>query len=173
MNLVFLEPPTGTPSGKSQSTRPSKAVWEPIFMFFSILGGYQPAGSCCAKRYDAVGEAATWVTCMDTMPRRGCRRLAAMQEITGMRIVCRLWKTARIPLLSIGQERETGFAQLLCGYALSEDSTFCAKLTYNAVLCLGVAEGEGRGEIVFVLHMNLIRNQFVSCDHKKKYKGRG
>lgn len=84
-----------------------------------------------------------------------------------MRIVCRLWKTARIPLLSIGQEREPGFAQLLCGYALSEDSTFCAKLTYNAVHCWGVAEGEGKGEIVFVLYMNLIRNQFVSCDHKK------
>lgn len=88
-----------------------------------------------------------------------------------MRIVCRLWKTARIPLLSIGQEREPGFAQLLCGYALSEDSTFCAKLTYNAVHCWGVAEGEGKGEIVFVLHMNLIRNQFVSCDHKKNIKG--
>lgn len=114
------------------------------FHVLFYFGGYQPAGSCSAKLYDAVREAATWVTCMDTMPPWGCRRLAAMQEITEMcimRIVCHMWKTARIPLLSIGQEREPGFAQLLCGYTLSEDSTFCAKLTYNAMLCLGGGRG--------------------------------
>lgn len=39
------------------------------------------------------------------------------------------WRAARIPLLSIGQRSELGFAQLLCGHIESEDSTFHAKLT--------------------------------------------
>lgn len=60
-----------------------------------------------------------------------------MHERTEMFILCIMyspWKPARIPLLSIGQGSELGFAQLLCGQTESEDSTFCAKLTYNVML---------------------------------------
>lgn len=67
-----------------------------------------------------------------------------MHERTEMFILCIMyspWKPARIPLLSIGQGSELGFAQLLCGQAESEDSTFCAKLTYNVMLCSGSGGG--------------------------------
>jgi len=78
---------------------------------------------------------------MDTIPLQGCRRLIVVHEITEMCIMYPLWKTARIPLLSIGQGSEPDFAQLLCGCAESEDSTFCAKLTYNVTLCSGAGGG--------------------------------
>lgn len=62
-----------------------------------------------------------------------------------MCIMYPLWKTARIPLLSIGQGSQPGFAQLLCGHPGSEDSTFCAKLTYNVTFAWALVEGEGKG----------------------------
>lgn len=99
-------------------------------------------------------------------------RLIVMHEITEMCIMCimyPLWKAARIPLLSIGQGSEPGFAQLLCGHTESEDSTFCAKLTH-VTLCLGAGGGERqRGKLVFVLCIDLTHNQLVSSDRKNKY----
>lgn len=80
------------------------------------------------------------------------------------------WKTARIPLLSIGQGNEPGFAQLLCGHTESDDGTFCAKLTCNVMLYLGAGgRGRQRGKSVFVLRIDLTQNQLVSSDHKNKY----
>lgn len=96
-----------------------------------------------------------------------------MHEITATCIMYPPWKTAKIPLLSIGQGNETGFAQLLCGHTESEDSTFCAKLTYNIMLCLGAGgRGRQRGKSAFVLCIDLTQNQLVSSDHKNKCWGR-
>lgn len=86
-----------------------------------------------------------------------------------MCIIYPLWKTARIPLLSIGQGSEPGFAQLLCGHTGSEDSTFCAKLTYN-VTCLGAGRGvRQRGQSAFVRSIDLTQNQLVSSNRKNTY----
>lgn len=69
---------------------------------------------------------------LDTIPPQGCRAVIVMHEITETCLMCIMypqWRAARIPLLSIGQRSELGFAQLLCGHMESEDSTFHAKLT--------------------------------------------